>query len=674
MAEEYKLHIRTTADASGAELTQEALGEVAQQLDKVVDDATKGDRALGQVGAKLKQLSPEQIKRVEAELQRMIAAEEEAGRDAAKLRAQLEAVGAVNLDKTSRGLGSMFSTFTAAGLATQAVTSLTSAIQNHIRSAIEMADRLGDLADRSGSTSVALQTIANTASLSGGSLENVGAALSKLTLNAQNAAEGSKPLTAAFTRLGITSADLKSLSPDDLFYKIADAVKSSSDRGRTYADVIDVMGRSSAELFNTLEQGGAEIRKTGEAMGVFGDETVRALKEAKDALGTFQNQLTIVAGKSIAFLGEWKAAATEFYADVYSRVLGVTSEELTKFHQSETLMLQAAEEGRKKLKAQAEEIDKVGDAATDAAAEIDKLDRAFRDRARARLPLSEQLAELRQEITDLRAFAAVELPGLEFENADALFQLSKMSGLSSEVRTRVQQLALQYAGLEDKVKQVGDADQKAQPDRLKRLDEIRVELAKPNVPIGKRNELLREELKLLGDVRKAAEDRAKAEAGPQAPAGPPKPISKPEDLSRQLDALERKSSRDPGLDALQAKSDALVKASQAELATAINQIPIAVGEIQTVAAKGLDEIHVALQLVPAAFTESVAPVKQAVVDANGNMTGEIQEVGRVILELGGTVSAGFKGIGQQVQGVNANLQRQINAQNQQIAALWRATK
>jgi hypothetical protein len=130
-----------------------------------------------------------------------------------------------------------------------------SAITSEVSKAIDLADRLQDVSEKLGVSAVRLQAIGNVAETSGSSLSGLSDALNFLIKSSQSASTGNKDLEATFARLGITIDDIRSSSPDEIFLKIADAVKNSTDRNRTYADVLKVMGRSAGDLVSTLSQG-----------------------------------------------------------------------------------------------------------------------------------------------------------------------------------------------------------------------------------------------------------------------------------------------------------------------------------------------------------------------------------------------------------------------------------
>lgn len=159
--------------------------------------------------------------------------------------------------------------------------------------AIEQGDAIQDLANRFGIAASSIQEIGNAASLSGGSIEDVAAAMNKLARNAGEAVSGNENMAKAFERIGLSVTDLQSMSPQDLFMSLSKSVASGQLGMEAFTVAQDLAGRGAATLMETFAMGPDLIRETGQAMGIFGDETTLALSKASDAIKTFQNQLTL---------------------------------------------------------------------------------------------------------------------------------------------------------------------------------------------------------------------------------------------------------------------------------------------------------------------------------------------------------------------------------------------
>ena len=159
--------------------------------------------------------------------------------------------------------------------------------------AIEQGDAIQDLANRFGIAASSIQEIGNAASLSGGSVEDVAAAMNKLAKNAGEAIGGNEKLQESFAAIGLSVGDLAGKTPQDLFFALSRAVASGSLGMRDFEIASELAGRGASTLMETLRMGPDVIQATGQAMGVFGDETTEALSKASDAIKTFQNTITL---------------------------------------------------------------------------------------------------------------------------------------------------------------------------------------------------------------------------------------------------------------------------------------------------------------------------------------------------------------------------------------------
>lgn len=82
-----------------------------------------------------------------------------------------------------------------------------------------------------------------------------------------------------FAQLGITIQQLQSLSPEELFLKLADGVKNSSDESVALNAVMEVMGKTGADTFSMLVQGADELRKKFSEAPIISNEDVAGLAE-----------------------------------------------------------------------------------------------------------------------------------------------------------------------------------------------------------------------------------------------------------------------------------------------------------------------------------------------------------------------------------------------------------
>jgi hypothetical protein len=165
-------------------------------------------------------------------------------------------------------------------------------------SAIEKGDQLQDLANRFGISASALQEVGNAASLSGAGIEDVASAMNKLAVNAGKAIGGDDAMIQAFKDIGLSVEELKGMSPQDIFFKLSEAVAGANDPLEAFAMAQEVAGKSVGALMETLRMGPAAIQEMGSGMGVWSDETIAQLGAASDEIKKFQNTMIIAFGSA----------------------------------------------------------------------------------------------------------------------------------------------------------------------------------------------------------------------------------------------------------------------------------------------------------------------------------------------------------------------------------------
>ena len=159
-------------------------------------------------------------------------------------------------------------------------------------SAIEKGDQLQDIAEKFGVSASKLQMLGNAASVFGSGLDQVSAGLNKLSLAQQKAVsgeQGAEALVATFAEVGISLEELRTISAEDIFLKIADSFASGANDGRQFVIVNELLGKAQTDLIKVLNQGSQSIIEQGNTIGVFSNETIEQLSAASDAIKKFQN-------------------------------------------------------------------------------------------------------------------------------------------------------------------------------------------------------------------------------------------------------------------------------------------------------------------------------------------------------------------------------------------------
>lgn len=160
---------------------------------------------------------------------------------------------------------------------------------NYFKGLVASGDALNDLIAKTGIGGQQLQALGLAAEQNGSSIEELGGALSKLQVNGQAAAGGSKEAAAAFKSFGVTAKDLKNgLPTGEILARLADKIADTADPAKRAALAVKVLGRAGAALVPTLAQGRdglAEIEEKFKALGGgLTDDFVKKSDEVNDQL------------------------------------------------------------------------------------------------------------------------------------------------------------------------------------------------------------------------------------------------------------------------------------------------------------------------------------------------------------------------------------------------------
>ena len=196
-----------------------------------------------------------------------------------------------------------------------------------IKGAIDLADDMRDLSQRTG---VGIETLGQfkvAAELSGTSIEGVAKGLTLLNKNLVAAAAGGEGAAAAFKTIGVatTEADGTLRKADKVFLDVADRFATLRDGPEKAALAMKIFGKSGAELIPILNLGSKEIQRFG--LGI-GPDFANKADAFNDSLGIMKAQVTVltvqigsallpvlsglvtVIGQAATFVGN---LATEFY-------------------------------------------------------------------------------------------------------------------------------------------------------------------------------------------------------------------------------------------------------------------------------------------------------------------------------------------------------------------------
>jgi lambda family phage tail tape measure protein len=179
------------------------------------------------------------------------------------------------------------------GLKSLAAVAVTGGVVALAKSAIDLADDMRDLSQRTG---VGIETLGQfkvAAELSGSSIEGVAKGLTFLNKNMVAAATGGEGAAAAFKTIGVatTEADGTLRKADKVFLDIADRFAQMREGPEKSALAMKVLGKAGAELIPILNLGSKEIQRFG--LGIGPDFADKA-DAFNDQLGIMKAQTTVL--------------------------------------------------------------------------------------------------------------------------------------------------------------------------------------------------------------------------------------------------------------------------------------------------------------------------------------------------------------------------------------------
>ncbi|MDR0250696.1 MAG: hypothetical protein LBI35_05240 [Burkholderiales bacterium] len=158
-----------------------------------------------------------------------------------------------------------------------------------IKGAIDAADQLEKLSQKTGITVEELSGLSYSAKLSGTDLDGVSASISKLSENMVSAASGSGAQAAAFAAVGVSVKDANGKLKDSnvVIGELADKFKSYADGPAKAALAQELFGKSGASMIPLLNQGGEALAKQREEALKYGGVT----KEVANKASAFNDEM-----------------------------------------------------------------------------------------------------------------------------------------------------------------------------------------------------------------------------------------------------------------------------------------------------------------------------------------------------------------------------------------------
>lgn len=156
------------------------------------------------------------------------------------------------------------------------------------------ADALTRLSDQTAVGTETLQRFRVAGDDAGVTLEAMANGMNKLQ---RNLGEGKNSTVGALGDLHLQLSALRTLSPEQQFYAVADAIKKIKDPAEQVAAAVQLFGKSGAELLPVIKRGFEDVKDASAGMS---KETVTALDDAGDAVGRFWRATKGVFGEALA--------------------------------------------------------------------------------------------------------------------------------------------------------------------------------------------------------------------------------------------------------------------------------------------------------------------------------------------------------------------------------------
>lgn len=144
------------------------------------------------------------------------------------------------------------------------------AVTGSLMDAAENIDRIAKGADKIGITTQSFVALDHAAKLAGASMEQIEDAIGKLQRGLVDAETKGGKAAEAFTNIGLSVTELKSLTPDKQFEAVADAVSRIPDAAERAAVAFKIFGRASQDLLPLLLEGSAGIEKARKETEAYG--------------------------------------------------------------------------------------------------------------------------------------------------------------------------------------------------------------------------------------------------------------------------------------------------------------------------------------------------------------------------------------------------------------------
>ena len=188
-----------------------------------------------------------------------------------------------------------------------------------IKNWAEAGQEINALTQKTGFSAEAISEWKYAADNSEASITELSTATRTLSLQIVKASEGSDASQKSFENIGVTWQELKGLSPEEQFRRVALAIAAITDQNSKVAAAQDLFGKSGTGLLPLLNKGAdgiSALTQEAHKMGVvFTDEAARKASEFADQMKGLKTQVTgleyEIAGQLVPAVSPWIKTLTE---------------------------------------------------------------------------------------------------------------------------------------------------------------------------------------------------------------------------------------------------------------------------------------------------------------------------------------------------------------------------
>lgn len=198
-------------------------------------------------------------------------------------------------------------------------TGITVAMIGAAKSFADAGDKIHKMSGRTGVSAEALSKLGFAAEQSGSSLDGVGNAVFRMRRRVANAARDMGPAVKALQALGFDAKELAALAPEEMFLRIADALKQVPNESTRAQLAFEIFGLQAKDLFVLLDEGRDGIERLMDEAGrlgkVFTEDGAQAAADFTDAMNRVKTAIAgIVIGVGQAF-APWLTRISNNFSD-----------------------------------------------------------------------------------------------------------------------------------------------------------------------------------------------------------------------------------------------------------------------------------------------------------------------------------------------------------------------